>query len=76
MGKGMTKESQITAFRDSIGAVVDRFSSEFDLTCIEMIGVLEEAKFWILLETADLIDEEEVEDEDSDGEGWKSEDSS
>jgi len=73
MGRNMTKESQITAFKEGIGAVVDRFSSEFDLTYTEMIGVIEETKFWLLLESVGLIpEEEEEEEEDDEGETWKS----
>ena len=74
MGRRMTKESQITAFKESLGAGVDRFSDEFDLTYSEMIGVVEETKFWLLLESVGLIsdeDEEDEEEEDDEGEGWK-----
>ena len=41
-----------------------------------MIGVLEEAKFWLLLESVDLVsyEEEEEEDEDDDGDEWKAKD--
>ena len=77
-GKKMTKESQIIAFKEGVDSVIERFSAEFDLTYSEMIGVLEETKFWLLLESVDLVsyeeDEEEEEDEDDDGEGWKAKD--
>ena len=72
--KGMTKELQIVAFKGGIEAVIERFSAEFDLNYSEMIGVLEETKFWLLLESVDLVsdeEEEEEEEEDDDGEGWK-----
>lgn len=72
----MTKERQLSAFKEGIEAVVERFSAEFDLTYTEMVGVLEETKFWLLLESADLIsyeeeDEDEEDDDDTEGEEWK-----
>ena len=73
----MTQERQISAFKEGIEAVIERFSAEFDLTYSEMIGVLEETKFWLLLESVDLVsledeeEEEEEEDEDGEGESWK-----
>ena len=76
-GKKMTKELQITAFKEGVESVIERFSAEFDLTYSEMIGVLEEAKFWLLLESVDLVsceEEEEEEEEDNDGDEWKAKD--
>jgi len=69
----MTKELQIVAFKEGLDSVVERFSAEFDLNYSEMIGVLEETKFWLLLESVDLVsnEEEEEEEEEEDGEGWK-----
>ena len=75
MLRPMTQERQISAFKEGIEATIERFSAEFDLTYSEMIGVMEETKFWLLLESVDLVslDEEEEEEEDDDeGEGWKS----
>tara|TARA_Y100001951_G_scaffold85506_1_gene75487 strand:- start:4386 stop:4619 length:234 start_codon:yes stop_codon:yes gene_type:complete len=71
--KEMTKELQIVAFKEGLDSVVERFSAEFDLNYSEMIGVLEETKFWLLLESVDLVsnEEEEEEEEEEDGEGWK-----
>jgi hypothetical protein len=76
MGRAMTQERQISAFKEGIEAVIERFSAEFDLTYCEMIGVLEETKFWLLLESVDLVsleeeEDEEEEEEDGDGESWK-----
>ena len=78
MARPMTQERQISAFKEGIEAVIERFSAEFDLTYSEMIGVLEETKFWLLLESVDLVsledeeeEEEEEEDEDGEGESWK-----
>jgi len=71
MGRAMTQERQISAFKEGIEAVIERFSAEFDLTYCEMIGVLEETKFWLLLESVDLVSLEEEEEEDGDGESWK-----
>lgn len=75
MARAMTQERQISAFKEGIEAVIERFSAEFDLTYCEMIGVLEETKFWLLLESVDLVssdEEEEEEEEDDEGEEWKS----
>jgi hypothetical protein len=77
MAKPMTQERQISAFKEGVEAVIERFSAEFDLTYSEMIGVLEETKFWLLLESVDLVsdeeeeEEEEEDDEDAEGESWK-----
>ena len=77
----MTKELQVIAFKEGVEAVIERFYDEFDLTYSEMIGVLEEAKFWLLLESVGLAsyeedeDEDEEEDEDDDeGDEWKAKD--
>jgi len=74
MARAMTQERQISAFKEGIEATIERFSAEFDLTYSEMIGVLEEAKFWLLLESVDLVsleEEEEEEDDEDEGEEWK-----
>jgi hypothetical protein len=75
MAKPMTQERQVSAFKEGIETVIERFSAEFDLTYSEMIGVLEETKFWLLLESVDLVSEEEEEEEeeedDEEGENWK-----
>lgn len=74
MGRAMTQERQVSAFKEGIEAVIERFSAEFDLTYCEMIGVLEETKFWLLLESVDLVsleEEEEEEDDEDEGEEWK-----
>ena len=55
----MTQERQVSAFKEGIETVIERFSAEFDLTYAEMIGVLEETKFWLLLESVDLVSLEE-----------------
>ena len=76
MARAMTQERQISAFKEGIEATIERFSAEFDLTYSEMIGVLEEAKFWLLLESVDLVsleEEEEEEDDEDEGEEWKEE---
>ena len=72
----MTPEKQVTAFRSEISLIVERYALEFDISYTEMVGVLEEAKFWVLLDSAGLVEneEEEVEeeeDDDSEGESWK-----
>jgi hypothetical protein len=74
MARPMTQERQASAFKEGIEAVIEQFASEFDLTYSAMVGVLEETKFWLLLESVDLVseeEEEEEEDDDDEGEEWK-----
>ena len=78
MAKAMTQERQMSAFKEAIESVIERFADEFDLTYCAMIGVLEETKFWLLLESVDLVpdedEEEELEeddDEDAEDDSWK-----
>jgi hypothetical protein len=72
----MTPEKQVTAFRSEISTTVERYALEFDISYTEMVGVLEEAKFWVLLDSAGLIEKEEEEmeeeeEDDSEGDSWK-----
>jgi len=58
----MDKQEQVTAFAESLDALVDQYAKEFDLTCYDMIGVLEVKKHELCNEALES-DEDEDEDE-------------
>jgi len=60
---GMSRAEQISAFTKEVDALVKRYCLEFDLEYIDMAGVLHEAQFYLLLEAAGLLHEEDEEDE-------------
>jgi hypothetical protein len=47
---------------DAVNDVVERFKDEFDLTYVDMIGVLEMVKTELLVEAGELMTAEEVKD--------------
>jgi len=63
---GMSRAEQISAFTKEVDALVKRYCLEFDLEYIDMAGVLHEAQFYLLLEAAGLLHEEDEEDEEED----------
>jgi hypothetical protein len=58
----MTSADQSQAFMDAVNDVVERFKDEFDLTYVDMIGVLEMVKTELLVEAGELMTAEEVKD--------------
>ena len=63
---GMSRAEQISAFSKEVDSLVKRYCLEFDLEYIDMAGVLHEAQFYLLLEAARLLHEEDEEDEEED----------
>lgn len=55
----MTQEEQQNQFQDEMTAVINRFSSEYDLTYCSMVGILEVIKFGLLAELQYMEDGEE-----------------
>jgi hypothetical protein len=45
----MTEQDQIQAFSDDLEKLIYRYRDEFDLTIASMVGVLECAKFEVML---------------------------
>jgi hypothetical protein len=45
----MTEQEQVEAFSDDLDKLIYRYRDEFDLTVASMVGVLECAKFEVLL---------------------------
>ncbi len=62
----MKESKQIEMFQEDLDKLVERYSSEFDLTLASMIGVLEVKIHEIIKNTIDQSEdeEEEVEEED------------
>lgn len=58
----MTSADQSQAFMDAVNDIVERFKDEFDLTYVDMIGVLEMVKTELLVEAGELMTAEEVKD--------------
>jgi hypothetical protein len=58
----MTSADQSQAFMDAVNDVVERFKDEFDLTYVDMIGVMEMVKTELLVEAGELMTAEEVKD--------------
>jgi len=56
----MTSADQAQAFMDAVNDVIERFKDEFDLTYVDMIGVLEMVKTELLVEAGELMTAEEV----------------
>ena len=57
----MTSADQAQAFMDAVNDVVERFKDEFDLTYVDMIGVMEMVKTELLVEAGELMTAEDVE---------------
>ena len=59
----MKESKQIEMFQEDLDKLVERYSSEFDLTLASMIGVLEVKIHEIIKNTIDQSEEVEEEDE-------------
>lgn len=55
----MKQEHQQDQFQEEITAVINRFSSEYDLTYASMDGVIEVIKFGLLAELQYMEEEED-----------------
>jgi hypothetical protein len=58
----MNQVDQQDAFAESLERLIDRFISEFDLSLVSAIGVLEVAKNQLLMEQMGVVCVEEDED--------------
>jgi hypothetical protein len=57
----MTEREQVMAFAGDLEALVYRYRDEFDITVASLVGVLECAKYEVLLSAGGDEDEFEVE---------------
>lgn len=60
----MTEREQVMAFAEELEKLVYRFRDEFDITVASLVGVLECAKYEVLLTAGGDDDEFEMELED------------
>jgi len=61
LSKGMTEREQVMAFAEDLEKLVYRYRDEFDITVASLVGVLECAKYEVLLSAGGDDDEFEIE---------------
>lgn len=62
----MTPDDQADAYYQEVIALTDRFKEEFDMTYVQLIGVLETVKLELFCEYASIpTDDEDFEDGDT-----------
>lgn len=68
----MDAHDQSEMFYNELSALVDRFKEEFDMTYMQIIGVLEMYKMELFCEAMSvMMTQDEDDDEDDDDFGWK-----
>jgi len=61
LSRCMTEREQVMAFAADLEALVYRYRDEFDITVASLVGVLECAKYEVLLSAGEGDDEFEIE---------------
>ena len=64
----MTQAEQAVAFSEGLDSLIDQYANEFDLTCVEMIGVLEVKKHELCAEALEPDEDEDDGYDDDDDE--------